>query len=203
MSSPSSPPLRALSLHIGGGAKRWDKTRHIFPASLPQMRPVAALPRSGLVGWAGLRAAMLGALPGGELFRFDASQPPRHRRRSSPTEFPPLEPLRRRPPSRAVMQPCDARRRAAAARQPITIRPPQRPPVIYRDRALAAQPAGAACVRARRARHSTPPIPALDEWPLSRLAAAVASPLGAAPTGAAGQSLRPRRSPARRSTGSS
>jgi adsorption protein B len=28
--------LRALSLHIGGGARRWDKTRHVFPSSLPQ-----------------------------------------------------------------------------------------------------------------------------------------------------------------------
>ena len=27
---------RAVSLHMGGGAKRWDKTRHIFPAELPQ-----------------------------------------------------------------------------------------------------------------------------------------------------------------------
>lgn len=27
---------RAVSLHIGGGAKRWDKTKHIFPAELPQ-----------------------------------------------------------------------------------------------------------------------------------------------------------------------
>jgi len=27
---------RALSLHVGGGAKRWDKTQHIFPAELPQ-----------------------------------------------------------------------------------------------------------------------------------------------------------------------
>ena len=27
---------RAVSLHIGGGAKHWDKTRHIFPAELPQ-----------------------------------------------------------------------------------------------------------------------------------------------------------------------
>jgi adsorption protein B len=27
---------RALSLHLGGGAKRWDKTHHIFPAELPQ-----------------------------------------------------------------------------------------------------------------------------------------------------------------------
>jgi adsorption protein B len=27
---------RAVSLHLGGGAKRWDKTRHIFPARLPQ-----------------------------------------------------------------------------------------------------------------------------------------------------------------------
>jgi adsorption protein B len=27
---------RAVSLHLGGGAKRWDKTRHVFPAELPQ-----------------------------------------------------------------------------------------------------------------------------------------------------------------------
>jgi adsorption protein B len=27
---------RAVSLHLNGGAKRWDKTRHIFPAELPQ-----------------------------------------------------------------------------------------------------------------------------------------------------------------------
>ena len=27
---------RAVSLHMGGGARRWDKTRHIFPAELPQ-----------------------------------------------------------------------------------------------------------------------------------------------------------------------
>jgi adsorption protein B len=27
---------RALSIHIGGGAKHWDKTRHIFPAELSQ-----------------------------------------------------------------------------------------------------------------------------------------------------------------------
>ena len=27
---------RAVSVHLGGGARRWDKTRHIFPAELPQ-----------------------------------------------------------------------------------------------------------------------------------------------------------------------
>ena len=27
---------RAVSLHFGGGAKTWDKTRHVFPAELPQ-----------------------------------------------------------------------------------------------------------------------------------------------------------------------
>ena len=27
---------RALSLHLGGGATRWDKTQHIFPAELPR-----------------------------------------------------------------------------------------------------------------------------------------------------------------------
>lgn len=28
--------LRAISLHLGGGAKHWDKTHHKFPSSLPQ-----------------------------------------------------------------------------------------------------------------------------------------------------------------------
>jgi adsorption protein B len=28
--------VRAVTLHLGGGATRWDKTRHIFPAELPQ-----------------------------------------------------------------------------------------------------------------------------------------------------------------------
>ena len=27
---------RAVSLHLGGGARQWDKTRHVFPAELPQ-----------------------------------------------------------------------------------------------------------------------------------------------------------------------
>jgi len=27
---------RAVSLHLGGGARQWDKTRHTFPAELPQ-----------------------------------------------------------------------------------------------------------------------------------------------------------------------
>jgi adsorption protein B len=28
--------VRAVGLHLGGGATRWDKTRHIFPAELPR-----------------------------------------------------------------------------------------------------------------------------------------------------------------------
>jgi adsorption protein B len=27
---------RAISIHIGGGAKRWEKTRHVFPRELPR-----------------------------------------------------------------------------------------------------------------------------------------------------------------------
>jgi adsorption protein B len=27
---------RAIAIHIDGGARRWDKTRHVFPAELPQ-----------------------------------------------------------------------------------------------------------------------------------------------------------------------
>jgi adsorption protein B len=28
--------VRAMMIHIGGGATRWDKTHHIFPKELPQ-----------------------------------------------------------------------------------------------------------------------------------------------------------------------
>ena len=28
--------IRAVALHLGGGPKRWDKTRHMFPVELPQ-----------------------------------------------------------------------------------------------------------------------------------------------------------------------
>jgi adsorption protein B len=27
---------RAVMLHLGGGARQWDKTRNIFPKELPQ-----------------------------------------------------------------------------------------------------------------------------------------------------------------------
>jgi hypothetical protein len=27
---------RAVSVHMAGGAKQWDKTGHIFPTELPQ-----------------------------------------------------------------------------------------------------------------------------------------------------------------------
>jgi hypothetical protein len=37
---------RAVSLHLGGGAKRWDKTRYIFPAEL-QQEAIAPLPGRG------------------------------------------------------------------------------------------------------------------------------------------------------------
>jgi hypothetical protein len=28
--------IRAVSLHVGGGARRWDKTQHFFPTELPR-----------------------------------------------------------------------------------------------------------------------------------------------------------------------
>ena len=40
------------------------------------MSPALRFLALAVVGWVGLRAAMLGALPGGELFRFDASKSP-------------------------------------------------------------------------------------------------------------------------------
>jgi hypothetical protein len=55
------------------------------------MRPSLRFLAVAVVGWAGLRAATLGALPGAEIFHIDGSEakPPA----IIPTQFPPIEPI--------------------------------------------------------------------------------------------------------------
>ena len=82
---------RAVSLHLGGGARRWDKTRHIFPARAAAVRPSLRFLALAVFGWAGVRAATLGVLPGPSSFASSAAKrrpPP-----IVPTEFPPIEPV--------------------------------------------------------------------------------------------------------------
>ena len=136
------------------------------------MSPALRFLGLAVVGWIGLRSAMLGALPGGELFRFDPTRPP-----TPPvieTELPAPEPLA--PPG----EPWLASYPGPMQQGPIihNYYPPSAPrTVIYRE-------AGWSQAAAPIVRPVAPAfyasVPVLDEWPLSRLAAASSSPLGMA-----------------------
>jgi hypothetical protein len=121
-----------------------------------------------VAGWIGLRAATLGAIPGAEIFEVARSEarPPA----IVPTQFPPIEPI-------APMVQAPAQLSPAALQYPpqlITVRVEQVPAQLgYGQAASSALP-----LRPLRAVLPEPapqfysPIPALDEWPLSRIAAA-------------------------------
>jgi hypothetical protein len=132
------------------------------------MRPSLRFLALALFGWAGLRAAILGALPGAEMFSIEPSEakaPP-----IVPTQFPAIDPI----------EPANA---DYAALPDASVKPP-----AY----LVARPAGAIAVPVYYAAASSvprtssalagvlpeprpqfyAPIPALDEWPLSRIATA-------------------------------
>ena len=140
------------------------------------MSPALRFLGLAMVGWVGLRAAMLGALPGGELFQFDSSRPA-----ATPpiieTEFAQPEPLMPAPPPGAqwVLAPA-----AAGAPQAPLIQyyPVPRPYPVYREASW--QPQQQPLVRAVAPAFYAS-VPVLDEWPLSRLAAASSAPLGMPP----------------------
>jgi hypothetical protein len=129
------------------------------------MRPSLRFLAVAVVGWAGVRAATLGALPGAELFRVEparATAPP-----ITPTQFPPIEPV-------AVAQPDVYAQPYAQYYAPATYpQPPVRPvmvPVYY------AAPVSAPAAPSRTAELPPPRRPlyyssAADDWPLTGLAA--------------------------------
>lgn len=140
------------------------------------MRPSLRFLALTVLGWAGVRAATLGVLPGAEVFqvsRSEAQPPP-----VTPTEFPPIEPIA---PASADS--------AASAFTPAAVyggsdQPPVRPvaiPVYYTaSSALPDLPVRRAALRGvlpEPAPQFYSPIPALDEWPLSRIAATSMPPL--------------------------
>ena len=134
------------------------------------MRPSLRFLGLAVIGWAGLRAAALGVLPGAEIFRIERSEakpPP-----IVPTEFPPIEPIACR--DRSAMRPAEWLSQAAMRAGGRSRRSPFRSIIAARFRAgFAAGSASLGNVAApcrRRAFYS--PIPALDEWPLSRIASA-------------------------------
>ena len=133
------------------------------------MRPSLRFLLLAVFGWAGLRAATLGALPGAELFRIDRSEAKVPA--LIPTQFPSIEPIARAdsdPPSADMHQAAMiyGERTAPAPGRTIAM------PVYFR---LAVGPQSAAAtpfvdgLREPRPQFY-PPTPVLDEWPLSRLA---------------------------------
>jgi hypothetical protein len=135
------------------------------------MKPSLRFLALAVVGWAGLRAATLGALPGAEMFQIEASEakaPP-----IVPTQFPDIEPIAPAgadfadwPQGSAPSYP------TSAAVRPIAV------PIYYAAASAPAPHAPALDALLPEPRpHFYAPIPALDEWPLSRIAATSLPPL--------------------------
>jgi hypothetical protein len=114
-----------------------------------------------VIGWAGVRAASLGILPGASLFKVTpsaAKTPP-----IVPTQFPSIEPVVPAP------EPTNAQAAPAAYAQPVQ---PVMVPVYYT--AQVSRPAGS--IRQPSAQRSFALLPAFDDWSLTRLAGVSAPP---------------------------
>jgi hypothetical protein len=130
------------------------------------MRPSLRFLVLALVGWAGLRAATLGALPGAEIFRIEASEakaPP-----IVATQFPGIEPIAPADADYGVFAdtPMAASYADAPAYRSVAV------PVYYA--AATSRPRGSdqlTGVLPEPRPQFYSPIPQLDEWPLSRIAA--------------------------------
>lgn len=155
------------------------------------MRPSLRFLGLAIAGWAGIRAATMGALPGAEIFRIDRSEA-----KSPPpimaTEFPAIPPVE----TAEAAIPFDSGLRTpvqyvpAAIGVPVVIRRGIVP--VYHLPAAADSPAPLR-IEAARLTLSDPGdfysgIPTLDEWPLTRIATASA-PLGRSHIIVPGQSV--------------
>mgnify|MGYP001552363483 CR=1 FL=1 len=135
------------------------------------MRPSLRFLAIVAFGWAGVRAANLGALPGAEIFQIDRSEakpPP-----IIPTQFPPIQPVE--PATSAVAVPDLRQASFDYAAMPIrTVAIP-----VYYTPTPVSQPHSATLTELlpnpRPQFYS--PIPVLDEWPLSRIAATSMPPM--------------------------
>jgi hypothetical protein len=131
------------------------------------MRPSLRFLALIVTGWAGMRAASLGELPGGDIFRIERSEAKAAPPPIVPTEFPPIDPVQPEAPLADAAMPIA---------QPIQYAPvrPIAVPVYY---AAASAPASLPAPRRLAGVLPEPapafysPIPTLDEWPLSRIAA--------------------------------
>jgi hypothetical protein len=143
------------------------------------MRPSLRFLALAVIGWAGIRAATLGALPGAEIFRVERSEakpPP-----IVATEFPPIEPLAAAPADAASVD----MRQAAFPYEPVSAQSggPRTVfvPVYYAASSvpppfsLGRTQLANALPEPREAIYS--PLPALNQWPLSRVALNAMPPL--------------------------
>lgn len=137
------------------------------------MRPSLRFLSVIILGWAGVRAATLGMLPGAEFFRIEESEakvPP-----IVPTQFPSIEPVQPAAPAATLA--------GLVYPQPYAV-PPIRPvvlPVYYGVPRPASAPLATSApftdVLPTPRPQFYPSRPVLDEWPLSRLAATSLPPL--------------------------
>jgi hypothetical protein len=142
------------------------------------MRPSLRFLALAVIGWAGIRAATLGALSGAEIFRVDRSEakpPP-----IVPTEFPPIEPIAAAPADAALAEmrqaglPYGPAPALSAAPRTVVL------PVYYAGSSappftLGPTQLANALPEPREPIYS--PLPALNEWPLSRVAFNAMPPL--------------------------
>ena len=142
------------------------------------MRPSLRFLGIALIGWTGVRAATLGIIPGAEIFQIDRSEakpPP-----IVPTQFPPIDPVEPAAPTLAANamnapgMTYAQQYPAALAMRPVAV------PVYYASPAASAAqavPARFTSVLPEPRPQFYAPIPALDEWPLSRIASTSMPPL--------------------------
>jgi hypothetical protein len=137
------------------------------------MRPSLRFLGIALVGWVGLRAATLGALPGAEIFQIEpteAKTPP-----IIPAQFPAIAPVAATGPDPAIMLPAGF----PYGQMPPYPAPPQTVvlPVYYASAApqIESPPAVSNLLPEPHRQFFVPS--AYEEWPLSRFASAGLPPL--------------------------
>lgn len=130
------------------------------------MRPSLRFLVLALAGWTAVRAATLGILPGAEMFsieRSEAKPPP-----IVATQFPPIDPVE----PASAFSPNPYAYYGGAQGVPIPVQPVPVPIYYASAPAPASRPVQFTPILPAPAPHFYAPVPALDEWPLSRIAAA-------------------------------
>jgi hypothetical protein len=135
------------------------------------MKPSLRFLAVAMIGWAGLRAATLGALPGAEIFRIEPSEakaPP-----IVATQFPGIEPVEPANVDYAALADTGipAPYQSAIAYRTVAV------PVYYAATSSTRSSGQLSGVLPEPRPHFYAPIPQLDEWPLSRIAATSLPPL--------------------------